>query len=91
LRGRTHKVRVRAESHPTSVAYALLLGYLCGARGEALFHTAWARILDAPAYVLHEQAFQASQRGWIEYRQTGAVTDVGFSYLLREEAHYGPD
>jgi hypothetical protein len=85
LRGRTNKVRVQAESHPTSVAYALLLGYLCGARGDALFQTPWTLMLDAPPHILHEQAFRASKQGWLEYRQAGAVTDVGFAYLLREE------
>ncbi len=85
LQGRTNKVRVQAEVHPTSVAYALLLGYLCGARGQALFQTPWALLLDAPPHILHEQAFRASKQGWLEYRQAGAVTDVGFDYLLREE------
>jgi len=85
LRGRANKIRVQAESHPTSLAYALLLGYLCGARGEALFQTPWARLLDAAPHSLHELAFQASQQGWLEYRQTGGVTDVGFAYLLREK------
>ena len=85
LQGRTNKVRVKAQSHPTSVAYALLLGYLCGSRGEALFNTAWAKLLDAPPHTLHEQAFLASQRGWLEYRHAGTVTDIGFSYLLRKE------
>ena len=85
LRGRTNKVRVKAQSHPTSVAYALFLGYLCGSRGEALFHTDWAQLLDAPPHTLHEQAFLASQRGWLDYRHAGTVTDVGFSYLLRKE------
>jgi hypothetical protein len=76
---------VQAEAHSTSVAYALLLGYLCGERGEALFQTPWAQLLDAPPYVLHELAFQASREGWLEYRRTGGVTEVGFSYLLRQE------
>ena len=84
LRGKRHKVRVRAESRPSAVAYALLLGYLSGARGEALFRTLWCRLLDAPANVLHEQAIAASQRGWIEYRHMGDVTEVGFRYLLRK-------
>jgi len=84
LSGKLHKVRVRAESHPASVAYALLLGYLSGARGEALFQTLWCRLLDAPIHMLHEQAFMASQRGWIEYRHMGDVTEVGFRYLLRK-------
>ena len=85
LEGRLAVARVQAHSHPTSVTYALLLGYLCGARGEALFQTGWAQMLDAPPHVTHEQAFLASQRGWLEYRHTGTVTDISFSHLLREE------
>jgi len=85
LQGRTHKVRVKAQSHPTSVAYALLLGYLCGSRGEALFSTGWAQLLDAPPHTLHEQAFLAAQRGWLEYRHAGTVTEIGFSHLLRKD------
>ena len=33
LSGKLHKVRISAQSHPASVAYALLLGYLSDARG----------------------------------------------------------
>ena len=84
LSGKLYKVRVKAQSRPTSMAYALLLGYLSGARGEALFRTLWCRLLDTPAHVLHEQALAASQRGWIEYRHMGDVTEVGFRYLLRK-------
>jgi len=84
LSGKLHKVRVRAEGLPASVAYALLLGYLSGARGEALFQTLWCQLLDTPRHVLHEQAFVASQRGWIEYRHMGDVTEIGFRYLLRK-------
>lgn len=85
LQGRSNKVRVKAQSHPTSVAYALLLGYLCGSRGEALFSTDWAQLLDAPPHTLHEQAFLAAQRGWLEYRHAGTVTEIGFSHLLRKD------
>jgi hypothetical protein len=85
LQGRLHKVRVQAHSKPASVVYALFLGYLCDARGEALFHTFWSQLLDASAHTLHDQAFGASQRGWIDYRRAGEITEVGFSYLLRQE------
>jgi len=84
LRGKLHKVRTKAESRPASVAYALLLGYLSGVRGEALFHTLWCQLLDTPVHILHIQAFAASQRGWIEYRRTGEITDVSFRFLLRK-------
>jgi len=84
LSGKLHKVRISAQSHPATVAYALLLGYLSDVRGDALFRTLWCRLLDAPMHVLHAQALVASQRGWIEYRHMGDVTEVGFRYLLRK-------
>jgi hypothetical protein len=84
LSGKLHKVRVKAEYHPASVAYALFLGYLSGERGEALFHTFWCRLLDTPVHVLHAQAFAASQRSWLEYRHAGEITDISFRHLLRK-------
>jgi len=85
LQGRATKIRGRAESRPAAVAYALLLGYLCGDRGEALFDTLWTRLLDAPGHLLHDQAFIASQQGWLEYRHAGMVTEISFRHLLRTE------
>ncbi len=84
LSGKLRKVRVRAQSQPASVAYALLLGYLSGARGEALFRTLWCRLLDTSEHILHEHALVASQRGLIEYRHMGDVTEIGFRHLLRK-------
>jgi hypothetical protein len=83
LQGRARKTRVAVGVSPGAVAYALWLGYLCGARGDALFTTTWARLLDAPAHVLHAQAAVASKQGFLEYRHTGAVTEITFRYLLR--------
>jgi hypothetical protein len=81
---RLAKMRAHADARPTATAYALLLGYLCGERGERLFDTIWARLLDAPLHSLHDQAFLASQQGWLEYRQAGMVTEIGFGHLLRD-------
>lgn len=91
LKGRLKKTRDRAKSTPASTAYALLLGHLCGTRGEALFETLWARLLDAPTHTLHELALQASRQGWIEYRHTGAVTEITFHYLLRDAEKTEPN
>ncbi len=83
LKGRTNKVRVKAQAHPSSCAYALFLGYLCGERGEGLFYTPWAKLLDAPSHTLHNQAQAAAQFGWLEYRHSGTVTDITFRHFLR--------
>ncbi|MGH8527928.1 MAG: hypothetical protein ACREXY_28025, partial [Gammaproteobacteria bacterium] len=81
--GSATKTRTRAVCRPVNVAYALLLGYLQGIRGQALFDTLWAKILDHPKSHLFDMAFTASQRGLIEFRQAGGVVDVGFHELLR--------
>lgn len=83
LVGRFAKVRVQATCTETAVAYALFLGYLSGVRGDALFHTLWARLLDASVHQLHACAQLASQLGWLDYRHSGAVTEISFQYLLR--------
>jgi hypothetical protein len=77
------KVRQRAICSPADVAYALLLGHLLGHRGDALFDTLWTSILDRPQSQLHDLAFAASQRGMLEFRSAGGVTEVGFRQLLR--------
>ena len=75
--------RVQAVCGPSNVAYALLLGHLQGNRGEALFDTIWARVLDRPPTQLMDLAFAASQQGMLEFRSGGGVIEVGFSQLLR--------
>lgn len=85
LRQARPRERLRAEIHTGPVAYAMLLGDLCGARGQSLFHTLWAQMLDSSDHLLREQALIASQQGWIEYRAAGDVIEVSFRHLAREE------
>jgi hypothetical protein len=83
LAGRLHKTRSRAESHPESLAYALLLARLTGSSGDNLFTSFWCRLLDTNPATLRDQAAAAARLGWIDYLSAGQVTDVGFSHLLR--------
>ena len=88
---RTTKQRTRADCRPANVVYALLLGYLQGVRGQALFDTLWARVLDQPRSHLFDLAAAASQQGMLEMRQAGGVVDVTFHELLRPfEQPQGP-
>jgi hypothetical protein len=84
LRGKLNKVRQQANSGPVAVAYALILGHLCGERGQGLFETMWSVLLDTPPGELRAQAATASQQGWLEYRHSGDVTDVSFRRFLRD-------
>jgi hypothetical protein len=76
------RARTPATNRPTATAYALILGHLCGARGDLLFDTPWARLLDQPAYAVREHAAAAGRQGWLEYRHAGGVTEISFRQLL---------
>lgn len=83
LVGRVRKVRAHPCARPTSAAYALFLGYVCGMRGDALFTTPWTRLLDLPERELRVLAATASRQGWLEYRESGGVTEVTFRHFFR--------
>ncbi|MCX7019640.1 MAG: hypothetical protein NTY46_11755 [Candidatus Sumerlaeota bacterium] len=82
LTGRQKKTRVQAMSTPASTAYALLLGYVEGARGAMLFETVWARILDRPKDEIINLAIAASQRGWLQMLRAGDIVDIKFTDIL---------
>ena len=78
------RVKKKSTPHVTAAntAYALLLGFLCGARGALLFHTFWTDLLEAPEHRLHEFARQASSWGWLTYRGVGNIVEIDFPCLL---------
>lgn len=84
LKGHSKKLRTSAETRPSDVAFALFLGHLAGEAGAGLFNTVYARALDRPAYTLYDDAFAATQRGWIDFRRAGEVVEVGFRPLVHE-------
>ncbi len=82
LKGRVKKVRTRVNPTPGAVSYALFLGYLKGLRGQFLFQSEYARLLDCSMDYAMELAEQASRRGWIVFKRIGDVTEVQFRHLL---------
>ena len=90
LRGRRRKVRLIAEATPASAAYALLLGHLDGARGQALYGTRWAKFVDQDEHGVAQLAEAASKRGYLELRAAGGVVDISFRHLLRPSLWEGP-
>lgn len=83
LIGRTNKVRARVLPTPPVLAYALLVGHTEGRRGLMLVDTVWCKVLDRPRDALIELARTATQRGLLEFKHTGDVTEIGFRNLLR--------
>ena len=85
LKGRGRKIRQEVSPTATTTAYALLLGYLVGLRGQGLFQSLWARVLDAPVSELTNLAMDARRLGLLDISQAGGVMDVSFLRLLTPE------
>ena len=85
LEGCGRKVRQTVTATPATTAFALLLGYVAGKRGAALFESLWAQVLDAPAGQLMQVAMDARRLGFLDMSQSGGVIEVAFSRLLAPE------
>ncbi len=84
LTGKVKKTRSQAVATPGSAAYALLLGYLSGGRGESLFLGDHASLLDCPMNERMALAEAASQKGWMVFKRAGNVVDALFPQCLTE-------
>lgn len=92
LSGRSHKIRCAVQPTPHVTAFALVQGFILGARGRALFQTFPARVLDAPFQSLVELAQDAKRLGLLDLKISGDVIEITFPALLTEEerrAAYG--
>lgn len=83
IEGPKRKLRIQACCTATTVAYALMLGYLQGHRGQTLFETLWTKVLDRSTSHLVDLAATASQFGMIEFHHAGGVMEINFAQLLR--------
>ena len=81
LTGRTFKVRCAVQPTFATVAFAMLLAYTCGTRGEALFDSDWLKVLDCQSSHARVLAIDAKRHGLIELRMAGDVLDVDFDRL----------
>lgn len=85
LRGRVKKVRTEAKATPGAASFALLLGYLSEVRGESLYQTEYATLLDCSIEESIELSIEASRKGWIVLKRLGSVIEVLFPNLLSQQ------
>lgn len=84
LSGRFKKLRTKTVPTPTSVTYALLLGYLCGAQGMLLFESEYASFLDSSKEELISLAELASRKGLLRMKRIGDVIELNFDAILND-------
>lgn len=85
LSGVVRKTRRSIPLRPASLALALFLGHLDGARGAALFTTPWVGIFDADADALRATAQEANRLGLLRMAAIDTVVELSFSDWLRPE------
>ncbi|WP_331457508.1 hypothetical protein [Desulfosarcina ovata] len=85
LQGKVKKIRKAAKATPGSVSFAVLLGYLLGFRGESLYKTEYAKLLDCSLEESIELSVEASRKGWIVLKRLGSVIEVMFPNLLSKQ------
>lgn len=85
IEGRVKKKRTKAIATPGSVAYALLLSYITGNRGQNLFNTDFLKFVDCSTDKAIELAEEASLKGWLVFKKVGNVIEVLFPNLISRE------
>ena len=85
LAGRAKKIRVKLQPTPGAAVFALLFGYLKGVRGESLFETEYAKLLDCSKEQIIELAEIAARKGWIIFKKVGNVIEVLFPNNITPE------
>jgi hypothetical protein len=88
LIGRVRKYRQKVNPTPIVTAYALVLGYILGARGNNLFNTLWAKVLDAPQEELISLATNAKRLGVLDLSQAAGIVEVSFNRLFTEDERH---
>jgi len=81
LTGRTFKIRHVVHPTPATTAFAMLLAYTCGTRGEALLDCDWLKAIDCHPAKARELAVDAKRQGLIDLRMAGDVVDIDFDRL----------
>ena len=85
LEGRVRKKRRLVSPTPYVTTYGLVLAYLVGTRGQALFESPCVQILDTPPDDLMYLAMDAKRLGIIDMKKSGGLLHVSFDSLLTDE------
>jgi hypothetical protein len=94
MQGRARKFRQQVRATPAASAFAFLLGYMQGIRGQNLFQCPWVKALDLDELEARERADDVKRLGLLDIKQSGSLIDIAFPTLMNEtdkELLYGAD
>jgi hypothetical protein len=82
LRGRLHKLRTRAVATPSTAAFAAMIGWLEGGRGQLLMSSFWASLIDRNHAEVLDLLLAAGRLGLLDVRSSGGVVELRMDRLL---------
>ena len=84
ITGKVRNIRTKITPGYYTVAFALIMSYLNGDRGEFMLKSKWIRVLDLSEIKIRELAFEASKRDLLQYQYSGSVTTFSFNNLINK-------
>lgn len=84
ITGKIKNIRTQPIITYNMVAFAFIMGYFVGLRGDFILNSKWVKALCLEENKTRELAVEASQRGLIQYHFLGDVTSVTCNELFNK-------
>jgi hypothetical protein len=84
ITGKVKNTRTQPEVSYNCVAFAFIMAYINGLRGDFIISSKWVKALCLNENQLRELAIEASKRGLIQYQFAGNVTSITCNELFKK-------
>jgi len=85
LEGRINKKRCKLSPTLGAVAFSAFLSFISGERGIILFESEYFKLLECSRERAIDLMIQASNRGWLVFKQLREVVEISFPNLINNE------
>jgi len=82
ITGKVKNIRTQPNIGYRSVAFAFLLAYFNGDRGDFILISKWSKALCLGDTLIRELAIEAAKRDLLQYQFAGSVTAISFNNLF---------
>lgn len=84
ITGKVKNIRTQPDIGYHAVAFAFLMAYCNGDRGDFIMTSKWSKALSLGDAQLRELAVEAAKRDLLQYQFAGSVTAISFSKLFNK-------
>jgi hypothetical protein len=82
--GKIKNIRTQPDINYLVVAFAFLMAYLNGIRGDFILKSNWVKALSLEENAIRSLAIEANKRDLLQYHYAGNVTSITFTNLLKK-------